>query len=133
MIRGVIDTHAVIWHLYNEPLLSPTVRAFLMTSAAQGDQVGVSAITIVEIVYLVEKGRIQHDALVQLQTALDTRRNVLAIVPIGRLIAESMPSIDRSRVPDMPDRIIAATALHLGVPLLSKDAKLKASGITTIW
>jgi predicted nucleic acid-binding protein len=33
----------------------------------------------------------------------------------------------------MPDRIIAATALHLGVPLVSRDRKIQASSIHTIW
>jgi predicted nucleic acid-binding protein len=30
----------------------------------------------------------------------------------------------------MPDRIIAATALHLGVPLVTRDLNIRASGVT---
>jgi predicted nucleic acid-binding protein len=33
----------------------------------------------------------------------------------------------------MPDRIIAATALHLGLPLVTRDLRIQASGIPTIW
>jgi PIN domain nuclease of toxin-antitoxin system len=33
----------------------------------------------------------------------------------------------------MPDRIIAATALHLSVPLITRDRKIHASSIETIW
>jgi predicted nucleic acid-binding protein len=33
----------------------------------------------------------------------------------------------------MPDRIIAVTALHLGVPLVSRDRKIQAASIQTIW
>ena len=33
----------------------------------------------------------------------------------------------------MPDRIIAATALHLGVPVISRDGKIRASTVATIW
>jgi predicted nucleic acid-binding protein len=33
----------------------------------------------------------------------------------------------------MPDRIIAATALHLGLPLVTRDARIVASGINTVW
>jgi predicted nucleic acid-binding protein len=36
-------------------------------------------------------------------------------------------------VPDMPDRIIAATAMHLGLPLVMGDRKVQASVIVTIW
>jgi predicted nucleic acid-binding protein len=44
-----------------------------------------------------------------------------------------MALINRDSIPDMPDRIIAATALHLGVPLISRDAKIRASNIATVW
>jgi predicted nucleic acid-binding protein len=33
----------------------------------------------------------------------------------------------------MPDQIIAATAMHLGVPLISRDRRIKASSLATIW
>ncbi|PJB74400.1 MAG: PIN domain nuclease, partial [Armatimonadetes bacterium CG_4_9_14_3_um_filter_58_7] len=35
--------------------------------------------------------------------------------------------------PDMPDRIIAATALHLGLSLVTRDSKIQGCGIPTIW
>ena len=33
----------------------------------------------------------------------------------------------------MPDRIIAATALHLGLPLITRDQRIQSAGIKTIW
>jgi predicted nucleic acid-binding protein len=33
----------------------------------------------------------------------------------------------------MPDRIIAATAFHLGLPLVTRDAQIRSANITTIW
>jgi predicted nucleic acid-binding protein len=48
-------------------------------------------------------------------------------------IVEKMASIPRSQVPDMPDRIIAATALQLMVPVVSRDAKIRALNLETIW
>jgi predicted nucleic acid-binding protein len=33
----------------------------------------------------------------------------------------------------MPDRIIAATALHLDFPLVTHDQRIQTSGIKTIW
>jgi PIN domain nuclease of toxin-antitoxin system len=32
-----------------------------------------------------------------------------------------------------PDRIIAATALTLNLPLITRDAAIRAAGIETIW
>ncbi len=44
-----------------------------------------------------------------------------------------MRHVPRSEVPDMPDRIIAATALYLKVPLISRDARIRAANLDTIW
>ena len=52
MLRAVADTHAVIWYLYDDPRLSPSARALIEEAAAAGDQVGVSAITLAEMVCL---------------------------------------------------------------------------------
>jgi predicted nucleic acid-binding protein len=39
-----------------------------------------------------------------------------------------------AEVPDMPDRIIAATALNLNLPLVTHDHKILATSvIQTIW
>jgi len=41
--------------------------------------------------------------------------------------------IPRSSVPDLPNRVIVATALALGLPLVIRDGKIRVSGIETIW
>ena len=33
----------------------------------------------------------------------------------------------------MPDRIIAATALHLGLPLITWDRRIQLADVGTIW
>ena len=42
---------------------------------------------------------------------------VAGYFPLDYNVASALRSIPRDIVPDMPDRIIAATALHLGLPL----------------
>ena len=61
------------------------------------------------------------------------RDEVVFEYPVDRSIIPSLAAIDRSEIPDMPDRIIAATALHLGVPVISRDGKIRASAVRTIW
>ena len=133
MFVGVADTHAVIWYLSGDRRLSHSARNVFHTASSDGDEVGVSAITLAEIVYLVEKGRILIGAFADLTAALDDPASVLIEVPFDRRIAEALVRVDRLQVPDLPDRIITATALHLGVPLISRDARIQASGVTTIW
>ncbi len=133
MIRAVADTHAIIWYLYNDARLSPTARASIEDAAIAGEQVALSSITMAEMVYLIEKGRIDAAALTRLATALDEADAVLVDLPFDRHIAQALGQVARSEVPDLPDRIIAATALHLGVPVISRDRKIQASGLKTIW
>jgi PIN domain nuclease of toxin-antitoxin system len=42
-------------------------------------------------------------------------------------------TVPRATVPDMPDRIIAATALYLDLLLISRDGKIRLSSVATIW
>jgi len=44
-----------------------------------------------------------------------------------------MRKIPRQDIPDLPDRIIAATAQLYGVPVLSRDGRIRVSGTHTIW
>ena len=103
------------------------------TASKQGDQIGVSTISLVEIIYLIEKGRIPSETLTRLATAIKDPGNVLTEVALDLPIARSLSRVSGSQVPDMPDRIITATAFHLNVPLISRDGRIQLSGIQTIW
>lgn len=92
-----------------------------------------SSITFVEIVYLMEKGRVTTNTLSEVDKALQKPNGLLIEVPVDLPIATTMASVSRSAIPDMPDRIIAATALHLGVPLISRDSRIQLSAIQTVW
>lgn len=132
-MHAIADTHALIWYLLNDPRLSSAARAVFTDAATKGQRIGIPAICIVEIVYLTEKNRIPATALTTLQQQLQSMQSILEIVPLDEAIGFQIQSIDRSAVPDMPDRIIAATARQYNLPLLSRDGKIRASGIRTIW
>jgi len=133
MLRAVADTHAIIWYIFADIRLSATARETIEQAAAAGDQIAFSSITLAEIVYLSEKGRLAPETLDRLLQAVDEEQAVLLEVPFNRSIARALTKVQRSQVPDMPDRIIAATALHLGVPLISRDRKIRLAGLETIW
>ena len=58
---------------------------------------------------------------------------LLVEIPFDRNIALTLRQVDRSQIPDLPDRIIAATALYLNVPVISRDRQIQLSSIDTIW
>ena len=55
MISAVADTHAVIWYLFADKRLSSHAKTIIENASKAGNQIGVSAITLIEMVYLVEK------------------------------------------------------------------------------
>jgi PIN domain nuclease of toxin-antitoxin system len=58
---------------------------------------------------------------------------VLQHVPLDENIAMKMAEVPRQDLPDLPDRVIAATALFHGVPVLSRDGRIRSSQVQTIW
>lgn len=86
-----------------------------------------------EIVYLVEKKRLPANAYADLRAALDDPDHVFKEAPFTAEVVDAMRQVPRAAVPDMPDRIVAATAVYFGVPVLSRDGRIRASTIQTLW
>lgn len=133
MLRAVADTHVVIWYIFADPRLSATARTTIEQIAADGNQVAFSSITLAEIVYLIERGRIDVTTLDRLLEALEGDNALLVEIPFDRNIAQALRQVDRVQIPDLPDRIIAATAMYLNVPIISRDRSIQLSDIETIW
>jgi|SRR5271165_5683953 len=133
MIAGIADTHTALWYLFSDERLGKDASAFLETTVASGDHIGLSAISLAEIVYLIEKERIPLTALDDVLAAIHDPKNVLKQLAFDDTIAVHMLQIPRKQIPDLPDRIIAATALFYGVPVLSRDGRIRASSLKTIW
>ncbi|MBC8076166.1 MAG: type II toxin-antitoxin system VapC family toxin [Chloroflexales bacterium] len=132
-IRAVADTHAVIWYILADKRLSATARATIDTIGADGDQVAISSLSFAEMVFLIERGRIDLTTLDQTLELLDRSNSVFVEAPIDRIVVLAMRVIDRTLVPELPDRLIAATALRHNVPVISRDRSIQASGLATIW
>ncbi|MEG4007117.1 type II toxin-antitoxin system VapC family toxin [Microcoleus sp. Pol11C1] len=130
----VADTHTLIWYIFELPRLSPAALIALEQAVNEGNFIYFSAITIVEIAYLIERGRLAGEVLTRVLNAADDPNVGIMLAPLDRNISATIQQIDRATVPDMPDRIIAATALSLSLPLVTRDAKIQAlTTIQTIW
>ena len=129
----VADTHAVLWYLLSPDKLSPKAEAALDETQNLNDPIYVATISLVEVAYLVEKGRLAEAAYQRLNLELSQPDSGFAVVPLDLPIVQTLRRIPRDVVPDMPDRIIAATALYLNLPFVTRDPDIRAANITTLW
>jgi PIN domain nuclease of toxin-antitoxin system len=130
----VTDTHALIWHLTADARLSATCREIFEAADRGEAKIWIPGIVLVETVYLAEKARFPDALVTQMLDLVDPPTAGYAVAPLDAGVIRSLAAIDRSEVPDMPDRVIAATAVRVGVPLLTRDHKIqRALGTRAIW
>lgn len=132
-IAGVADTHTAVWYLFDDSRMSDAATSYIEAAARDGRKIAVSSISLVELIYLVEKGRLTAYAYDYLSQALANPEHVFTEAPLTRGIVEAMRLVPRQEVPDMPDRIVAATAMYLGVPVISRDGRIRGSHLETVW
>ena len=133
MTAVVADTQAILWYLLEPGRLSGAADQALTAADQPKAGIWVSAVTVVEVTYLVEKSKLPPAAGHALIASLADPAEALRLAPVDLAVAQAVTQIPRSIVPDMPDRIIAASALAHRLPLVTSDAKIRASQVRTIW
>ncbi|MBK8829745.1 MAG: type II toxin-antitoxin system VapC family toxin [Saprospiraceae bacterium] len=128
----VVDTHIVIWDRLAPDKLSEKARKAI-TDADSKHNLVISEISFWEIAMLIKKRRIVPELpfLEMMTDILDSRHYVIqGITPEIALLATEM-SIDTK---DPADKLIAATSIVLGLPLISADQFMRNSTeVRTIW
>lgn len=127
----VIDTHVWLWMDDDPGRLS--TRA--VGAIAHAESLLVSPISVWELAMLVEKQRLDlgGPVLEWVRSALAVERTVYAPLPpeVATLAAELGT---RGFHGDPADRLITATALHFGAPLVTKDHVIREwGGVPTVW
>jgi len=133
MIAAVADTHTALWHLFDDARLSAAAGTFISDAATARRKIAISTISLAEVVYLVEKNRLPPSAYEELTQALADPEHVFTEAVLTAAIVQAMREVSRAEVPDMPDRVVAATAVYFDVPVISRDRCIRAARLKTIW
>ncbi len=134
MSNLVTDTHSAIWYFSDSTKLSPDAILAFDSTVANGEAIVLPTIAIVEIIYLINKNRLHSQTLSKLVRQLNDQASSFITQDLTPEIAYALARIPRASVPDMPDRIISATALQLKLPLVTKDRNIRSLPfIQTIW
>jgi PIN domain nuclease of toxin-antitoxin system len=130
----VADTHTFAWYVKASPQLSGRARKVLQEATMKMFPIFVSTASMVELRYLVEKGTLTEEHFDAMLAALLTPASTFEIMPFNGVMAQTVTEIPRDPVADPFDRMIAATAVALGVPLVTRDRKLRAlPAVKTVW
>lgn len=119
----LLDTHTLVWSVEESPRLGAETKAIL-NKGAKEDSVAVSAITPWEIGLLVSKGRLQlgSDVMQWIRAAL--AKPGVQLAPLEPEIAVASTCLPFEMHADPADRILVATARHLGATLVTADRTL---------
>ena len=123
MIPLLLDTHVLIWLLRDAERISESIYAQIQL-AADENRLYLSAITPWEIALLVSKKKIDLGLDVQLWIDKALALPGIRLYPLSPAIAVASTRLPWEMHPDPADRILAATALHLGAALVTADEHL---------
>jgi PIN domain nuclease of toxin-antitoxin system len=129
----VLDTHTWIWFISKPEVLSKRAKN-AVSAAVKEKSVLISSISAWEVALLVIKKRLTLSLDVTDWIAKSEGLPFIQFIEISNSIAVKSANLPQPLHSDPADRIIIATALTAGVPLVTKDKKLiNYPHVKTIW
>lgn len=127
MADYVTDTQALVKFMMGKKVINEKAhRVFL--SADKGEcTIIIPAVVVMEVLYLFEKNRIEVGLL---HTEDLLKGQNYQFEPLNLEILKTAAEIDD--IPELHDRLIAATAKYLDIPLITNDPLIKKSKFVTI-
>jgi len=129
----VLDTHAWIWFASKPQALSKRARK-AVDAAVKEKNVLVLSISLWEVALLVKNKRLKLSMDVLDWIAKSENLPFIQFIPVSNSIAVKSVNLPQPLHQDPADRIIIATALSTGAPLVTKDKKISDyAHVKTIW
>ncbi len=129
---AVCDTHALVWYaIGRRQKLGRAGRGLFERADAGEASIAVPAIVVVELLEASRKGAI---------TFPEGPREWLRVLTAssGYFVADLTAEIALEAhrlyaIPERGDRLVAATAVHLACPLITRDQAIAAAGVEVVW
>jgi len=132
MRRYVADTHSILWYLAKDHRLSRRARSVFQAAKNDRAQILVPSIVLVEAIFLMQRRRIAEAQVSKLFELSEDAEASICVVPLNMVVAQAVADFGPVAIPDMPDRIIAATARALNLPLITVDPIIAESELVEV-
>ena len=128
-MKYLADTVTIIRHFAKTGKIGRKAKGILDDAEKGRHHIFISVISLVEIMYLSQKMRIKINLKETLKIINNSANySITDLNPQVVILAEGTGGLE------LFDRLILATAKHLGVPMLTPDEELqKIEGIKTVW
>lgn len=116
MSSYVTDTQGLVKFMMGKKVINNAAHQAYLSADKGEATIIIPAIALMEVMYLFEKNRIPI-GLMQTEDLMDSRN--YQFEPLSFEILKTASEIDD--IPELHDRLIAATARHLDLPLITND------------
>ncbi len=128
-MQYLLDTVALIRHFTGRGRIGPTASLILDSVEDSGDSLVISVISLMEIMYLSEKNRIEIN-LAETLDITDSSSDYI-ITDLNPDILKVAETVDFR---ELHDRLILAAAKWLGIKIISSDGEFDdVEGIEVVW
>jgi len=128
-VRLLLDTHAFLWFILDDPRLSAAAKARIADPA---NDIEISPASYWELAIKIGIGKYTlpgpYATFLEQQIAVNGF-GILHVLPRHTSVLTTLPRHHK----DPLDRLLVAQALVEGVPLVSGDAALDAYGVNRVW
>jgi PIN domain nuclease of toxin-antitoxin system len=124
----LLDTHIVLWLDGGDRRLRATTRTAIDACWRGGGTIRVSAVTVWEIALLVDVGKVALDLPVDAWIARFLQRPGVEALSLSHRAACRAYQLHHLEHRDPADRLLIATAIELGCPLVTYDDRIGRFG-----
>lgn len=126
--RLLLDTHIALWTDTDDPRLRASTQRLIEDCWHSGGAICLSAVSVWEIAMLVDADRIELDVPIDAWVTRVLGRPGAEGVPLGFRAAMRSYQLDPFDNRDPADRLLIATAIELGCPLITYDDRIRRFG-----